>query len=186
MRRRSSRLRNTLIFAATGWLFADLFIALAMGFLVANTVGQPLRIIPPTPTTTPLPLATATPKPALALTPITILVTGFDPQGVASGDPTAIANAQNLVKAAIHQTPKLAGKTAGIVLTFGSAPTATDTGIALQIAQNFNTMVMPQIGLQGLLFLNTPQSKTQYRDFFNLGLRYPQNQVQLDIYVFNQ
>ena len=51
---------SPILFGAAGWLFADLLLALAVIFLVANSVGQvtvptptPTIFMPPTPTSTP-------------------------------------------------------------------------------------------------------------------------------------
>lgn len=166
---RRNRWRTALIFGLTGWLFADLFVALTMGF-VANTVGY---VPTPTPTDTvpPTVVPTATPLPALSLQPITVTL-NVDYVGLLNGDPTAIANAQQQVRA----DGRLNCKLAGLVLTFGGAN--PDTGLALQIAKVIDTQVLPGLGSQHYVFIDT-----RYREFFNLAT--DPSVASVDVYVFD-
>ncbi|HEX6796301.1 MAG TPA: hypothetical protein VF116_01155 [Ktedonobacterales bacterium] len=166
---RRNRWRTALIFGLTGWLFADLFIALTMGF-VANTVGY---VPTPTPTNTlpPTVIPTATPLPALSLQPITLTL-NVDYVGLLNSDPTAIASAQQQV----HADHRLNCKLAGLVLTFGGAN--PDTGQALQIAKVIDTRVLPGLGGQHYVFIGTV-----YREFFTLGA--DPSTATVDVYVFN-
>jgi hypothetical protein len=177
MSRRSSKSGTGInLFNATGWLFADLFVALAMAFLVANTVGT----IPPpfthaTPTPTPTPMITPTPIPprALDLKPITITLR-VDPAALLTNNPQEIASIEQQVRA----VPQLSGRSAGLVLAFGGA-SGVNPSYGLQVAQKVDTDVLTALGSQGYVFQNTV-----YREFFNLDL--PPSTVSIDVYVFKQ
>jgi hypothetical protein len=175
MSRRSSR--NGLssgLFAATGWLFADLFLALAMAFLVANTVGNvppPSARMAPTPTPTPSP--TPIPPRALDLKPISIML-HVNYVALLTGDPREIANVEQQVRS----VPQLSGRSAGLVLAFGGA-NGTSDATGLKIATKVDNDVLRMLGAQGFVFQDTV-----YREFFNLTL--PPSKVQIDVYVFKQ
>lgn len=85
------------MFGGTGWLFADLLLALALAFLLATTVGStPPKPAPkPTPTVHPTPKPTSSKvkkqQPVLQLDPVHITFTIADPTGLADGSPSAIA-----------------------------------------------------------------------------------------------
>ncbi|HEX8919318.1 MAG TPA: hypothetical protein VF898_12500 [Chloroflexota bacterium] len=162
------------LFGATGWLFADLFIVLAMGFLVANTVGY----VPPpsaraaaTPTSTPT--ATPTPPRALDLHPITITLQ-VHPSALLADNPNEIAQ----IEQQLRQAPGLAGRNAGLVLAFGGALGA-GTAQAIKIAEKVDTDVLPDLGRKDFVF-----QTTVYREFFNLDN--PLSIVIIDVYVFKQ
>lgn len=162
------------LFGATGWLFADLFIALAVGFLVANTVGY---VPPPSaraqPTPTPTPTATPIPPRALDLKPITVTL-HVDYNGLLNNDPTAIA----AVEQQVRQASGLSNRSAGLVLAFGGA-TGVDTNRALLIAQKVDNDVLSDLGRKGFVF-----QTAVYREFFTLGA--DPSTVIIDVYVFKQ
>ncbi|MGH2486399.1 MAG: hypothetical protein ACRDHE_10330 [Ktedonobacterales bacterium] len=174
--RRGNHGRGALLFGVTGWLFADLFVALAMGFLVANTVGQVLPATPtpvrahsgPTATATILP--TATPLPALNLTPITLNLT-VDYQGLLNHNAGTIAQIEGQVRG----DARLKGKRAGLVLSFGGA--SFGTNLAIQVANGCDTAVLQDLGRQNYVFIDTV-----YRDFFTLDA--DPSSLQIDVYVF--
>lgn len=171
-RQRRGRSNGHTLFGMTGWLFADLFVALAMAFLVANTVGQLLPpIVKHTPPPTPTVIPTPTQLPALDLKPISLTIQ-MDYQGILSGNAGAIAAAEQQLRAATQ----LHGHRAGLVLTFGGS-NGVGTTAALQIAQQFNARVLANLGSQGYVFI-----ETVYRSFFSLGT--DPGQVQIDVYVF--
>lgn len=167
--RRRNRWRTALIFGLTGWLFADLFIALTMGF-VANTVGY-LPTPTPTATVAPTVIPTATPLPHLSLHPITLTLS-VNYVGLLNGDPNAIADAQRQVRA----DGRLKCKLAGLALTFGGAN--PDTAQALAIARAIDSKVLPGLGNQSYVFI-----RTAYREFFNLGT--DPGTATVDVYVFD-
>jgi hypothetical protein len=162
--RRRNRWRTALIFGLTGWLFADLFIALTMGF-VANIVGY-------TPTPTPTTPAVSISTHDLSLTPIHVTLT-VDPQGIIDGNSNAIA----AVEQQIQGDSDLSCKLAGLVLTFGGAPSANDVNFALQLADAMDNSVFPDLGAKKFVF-----DTAVYREFFNLGTS--SDTVQADVYVF--
>jgi hypothetical protein len=166
------------LFGATGWLFADLFIVLAMGFLVANTVGNvpppSARAVPtatPTPSPTPTPVPTPIPPRALDLDPITITL-HVHPTALLADDPAEIAQ----IEQQLRQAPGLAERNAGLVLAFGGAA-GVGTVEARQVAAKVDTDVLPDLGHKGFVF-----QTTVYREFFNLDN--PPSIVVVDIYVF--
>lgn len=162
------------LFGATGWLFADLFIALAVGFLVANTVGY---VPPPSARAqpTPSPTATATPIPprALDLKPITITLQ-VDYSALLSDSPSAIA----AVEEQVRQAPGLSNRSAGLVLAFGGAADV-GPGEALKIAAKVDSDVLTDLGRKGFVF-----QTTVYREFFSLDA--DPSTVTIDVYVFKQ
>ncbi len=101
MSRRHKNAFGSSSFPSVGWLFADLLLALAMLFLIANTVGNPSQSKPKTtlvPTKVVLGITpTPTPLPRLELQfhEFTINV---DPNGLLSGSQSAIDNVKNQVR----------------------------------------------------------------------------------------
>jgi hypothetical protein len=102
------------MFGSTGWLFADLLLALAVAFLLATTFGaapshspvvknSPTASASPTPTPTPTPQ----PQPALDLNYVTVYLP-IDP-----GDISASS-----IQQTIMNNPKFAGRQAGLVILF--------------------------------------------------------------------
>jgi hypothetical protein len=162
------------LFASTGWLFADLFIALAMVFLVANTVATiPPPVVERAPAPTPILTPTPIPPRALDLNPVSITLT-VNVSALLAGNSTEVASIQRQVRA----VPQLRGRSAGLALTFGGAQ-GGNTSKALQIAAKIDTAVLSALGAQGFDFQNTV-----YREFINLSN--PPDTVQIDIYVFKQ
>jgi hypothetical protein len=162
------------LFGATGWLFADLFVALAMAFLVANTIGNvpppSARLVPtPTPTLSPTPV----PPRALDLEPISIDLQ-INTSSLLADDPQEIANIEQQVRA----TPALTGRSAGLVLAFGGA-SGVNPATGRQIAEKVDQDVLQALGAQGFVFQNTV-----YREFFNLDN--PPTTVNIDVYVFKE
>jgi hypothetical protein len=128
------------VFGSTGWLFADLMVAIAMAFLVANTVGARSPHHKPHP---PRPKKTVCSKPALnSKKPVRVQLT-INPGGLISNLPSA----QATVRQQVRQKPGLATKRAGFVIIYtGNAETSeyaltVDTAIARVLSglghQNF-------------------------------------------------
>lgn len=163
---------SPLFFGAAGWLFADLLLALAMIFLVANSVGNVRPAPTPTPTPTVTPSPTPIPKlPVLDLHYIVVIVQ-VDYGALESGDPAAIQSVEQQVRAA----PALNGRHAGLVLTFGGSIGGAESD-GLQAATAIDTKVLPDLGQQGFVFYGTV-----YREFFATDK--PLGTLELDIYVF--
>ena len=173
-----------LLFGGTGWLFADLMVAIAMAFLVASTVGfppvhhkavksrshQPARhVVKP-------------PQPALDFGYVTIELT-IDPTALLNRD----ASLADSVRSQVGKSGKLKAKCAdepepgcvGLVLLFGGDPQVT-SGIAYSYAQRLDTAmgtVLQGLGQQGFYF-----QRAIFRNFVNYGAQ--TTKFELQIYVF--
>jgi hypothetical protein len=122
------------LFGSTGWLFADLLLAIALVFLLATTVAQAPVPKHPRPhssaaRTTPTPTrTTGQPEPALDLTPVMITLT-INVSDVKSGNAGAVA----AIRRKVAGWPALKGRLAGLVLLFagddGSDPPAQWKGL---------------------------------------------------------
>lgn len=101
-------------FGVTGWLFADLLLAIAAVFLLATTVGIALPSAKPkphptaTPAPTPKPSATRVPVPALQLSYVDVKLT-INPSSVSAAS----------IRKAISGNSQLSGRQAGLVMLFG-------------------------------------------------------------------
>jgi hypothetical protein len=178
MRTRSPRRPDSghALFGGTGWLFADLMVAIAMAFLVATTVGFP-----------PIPQAhhtahhskkpVAQPLPALNFRYITIEfqvnATDLMRNGSAS---------QSVVRAQISGNPELAARCTGklstgcvgLALLFGGGG---DFGTATTFDNAVWKILKGELGPETRLFqVAVP------RDFWNVDG--PTSQFELQIYVF--
>lgn len=162
-------------FGMTGWLFADLLLALAVIFLVANTVAH---VPAPPPTPTPTPLATATPAPpnVLDLDYIIVQLTQVDYAGLHQKNPGAI----EAIERQIITDPRLMGKCAGLVLSFGGS-VGESNGIGTQAATDVDEIVLPRLG------------KTDHKDFRTFAVAIsrpffaptkPVGSIELDVYVY--
>lgn len=159
-------------FGSAGWLFADLLLALAMIFLVANSVGHVQQPTPPTPTPTLTPSPTPVPKlPVLDLNYIKVTVR-VDYAALHSGNRAAIQDVERQVR----NVSGLSGRRAGLVLTFGGSA-GDSNGLGLQAAKDVDARVLQDLGRQGFVF-----GGTVYREFFATDK--PVGTVELDIYVF--
>ncbi|GHO82278.1 hypothetical protein [Dictyobacter formicarum] len=128
MSRRS--IRNAPV--SVGWLFADLLLALAMIFLIANTTITPIKAsIHPKPMATPTatPSPTPLPIPRLELQPHRFTI-NIDTTGYLNNAPDAI----NSAKEQIRNQSFLKGRSVGLVIAYGGAPTTDDIPAALDIA----------------------------------------------------
>jgi hypothetical protein len=106
------------MFGSTGWLFADLLLALAVAFLLATTFGvtpthshaggKPPHL-PASPTSAPTP----TPTPAGRLPPVLDLNFVTVPLTIDQGDISASS-----IQQTIMNDPRLQGRQAGLVLLF--------------------------------------------------------------------
>jgi hypothetical protein len=174
-RRRDGSESGNLVFGTIGWLFADLMFALAMAFLVATTVGQPPKPLSATASPSLSPSRSKTPKPnpsrepVLELRPVELQVT-VDWSGLLSNQ----AAAKNALANAIRRDPRLKGRHAGLVLSFGGADGGEGRAIAIA---NKADEVMRSLGTKGYVFRGTV-----YRPF--LSLHASPATLKLDIYLF--
>jgi hypothetical protein len=161
-------LRGAALFGAAGWLFADLLLALAMVFLVANSHGKPIPIptpAPPTPTPTP----TVPPTPVV-LDPNSVAFSmRLDPGLLRAGD---LSTKQTVLSAVLSH---LGGKHAGLVLTFGGQGNG-GAGYGTQTATLVNQALQEAAA-------STDQLKnTAYHAYVDLSS--DTNTVSFEIYVF--
>lgn len=161
------------MFGGTGWLFADLLLALALVFLLATTVGNKIPNPTPTPTVHPTPKPTSTkPKkqqPVLQLDPVSITFTIADPTGLADGSPAAIAAVRNTI---LQKTSGIKKRSAGIVLLFGG----NQYGTEYQIDDGVES-ALKSLSSTGSVF----HQETRYRSFLNIG---DADQFSMDVYLF--
>lgn len=150
MRERKKIRGSAIFFGATGWLFADLLLALAMVFLVASPSGENFNpIATPPPPCTPTPA----PKPALNTRSMEITVTY---------DPAAIPSAQSQVRSAITKQFKtkypgqqLEQSHAGLVILFGGAPLIADSNASVSNDKAFFSRVLLAMGKGSAPFVFT-------------------------------
>jgi hypothetical protein len=173
MSRRDRSSHNNTI--TVGWLFADLLLALAMIFLIANTTNSAPKIVAKA-TPTPIPTATLSPTP----TPIPRLETSYQPfvilidsEGLLNGDQNAI----NQVKQQIRAQHFLQGRNAGLVIVYGGAPTTDDIETAKKVASRVYD-VMRSLGKEHFAF-----SRASYYDpLFNLGAS--TDEITIHVFLF--
>lgn len=161
---------------SVGWLFADLLLALAMIFLLANTVGSSNKPkLKPTPTPTRvLPTPTPTPLPRLELKfhEFTINV---DPNGLLNNSQSATVSVEQQVKAQAI----LRGRNVGLVIAYGGAPGDSQIGQAQAIAGKVYG-ILKFLGKQGFAFTRS----SYYNTLYDLGGS--PNIVTIDVYLFAQ
>jgi len=171
MRQRDRRFRMRDTVLLSGWLFADLLLALAVIFLSANTVGVKPRVIPtsiPTPTARPSP----TPLPRLELSRYRITLT-IDSNGLLNDSPSAI----NDLKQKIRGQAVLRGRTAGLVIVYGGAPDVAQVTRAQTVVTKVIS-VLVSLGTAGFVF-----TRTSYYDPLYI-LNGDANTTVIDIYLF--
>lgn len=169
---RRFRMRDTVLLS--GWLFADLLLALAVIFLSANTVGVKPRVIPtsiPTPTARPS-APSPTPLPRLELSRYRITLT-IDSNGLLNDSPSAI----NDLKQKIRGQAVLRGRTAGLVIVYGGAPDVTQVTRAQAVVTKVIS-VLVSLGNAGFVF-----TRTSYYDPLYI-LNGDANTTVIDIYLF--
>ncbi len=172
------------LFGGTGWLFADLMLAIGMAFLVAATLGFPPPAHTPPhqnqkhPGTPPV---TKPPLPALDFSYVTINL-NVDPAGLAGNKPTAIASVRNQILGSGELKSRCAGQPeagcVGLVLLFGGDPDSTTE--AYSYAQSLDAAmwnVLEGLGQEKLYF-----QRAINRNFVNIGA--PATAFELNIYVF--
>jgi biopolymer transport protein ExbD len=182
MSRKNYRSLNRTAAVSIGWLFADLLLALAMLFLVANTITTPRPTPTPTPTTRPKPTPTPTPTPRPTPTPILRLETKpqrititVDSQGLIANSSTAVAD----VKQKIQAQTSLQGRRAGLVIVYSGAPADSDITTA-QTVDNKIYDILRELGNEHFVFSNA----SYYDPLYLLG--YDSTTVVLDVYLFTR
>ncbi len=157
---------------SVGWLFADLLLALAVLFLLANTVGSPLKPkpIPKETVVTPTPIPTQLPRLELTFHEFKI---NIDPNALLNDSQSAI----NAVKQGVRAQAFLRGRSAGLVIAYGGAPDTSQIGRAQAIAgKAYNVLKM--LGKEGFAFTRA----SYYSSLFSLYSS--DTTVVLDVYLF--
>lgn len=158
---------------AVGWLFADLLLALAMIFLIANTTNSAPKVVAKVkPTPTPTLTLSPTPIPRLE-THYKRIIIQVDTNGLLQGDKDTI----NQVKQQIRWRKILQGHDVGLVIAYGGAPTVDDIETAKTIASKMYD-VMRSLGKEHFAF-----GKASYYDpVYNLGASI--DEITIDVFLF--
>lgn len=155
------------MFANSGWLFADMFLALMMVFIVAFTVGKytpPTQAAPPTPT----------PHIKGIEIPPKVLTLQIDATGLLYNDPSAIQDVKNQVQHALH---RYSSRKAALVQTFGGGP---DQEQDTTIAQNVNA-ILRTLGSQHFIFAGAG-----FDNFIDLGTNFGTINIRIYFYIFDK
>lgn len=167
-----------------GWLFADLLLALAMLFLVANTVPLPKKAIAltPAPTLIPTPTPTPTPKVAQSLdpNPLNFSLANLDYNGLLQNPPTD--SALKAVECQVQSQTKSLVRRAGFVIAFGGAIASdgtTNPNEGNLVAGRVED-VLRMLGKDGYIFVGTVYQDPYHDLGSNLGV------VELQIYLYTQ
>ena len=171
MQQRNPRLTRDMTILG-GWLFADLLLGLVVIFMAA----QPPFPKPLIPTVVVSPRATATPQAIARLEqeahrfPVYV-----DRARFLTNDPAAV----NSVKQQIVDQPFLRGRSAGLIVAFGTASSDCAAEGAYTVSQKVYDLVS-QLGKSNPTFQNT----IHYDKLCNI--RSNVNQITIDIFLFAQ
>lgn len=168
--------RKGTFIVASGWLFADMLLALAMLFLVSNTIGIHLPVPTPTPThvltTAASPTPTPTPDPHLEQKPHRFSI-NIDANALLSGTQSS----SDAVVRQITAQPFLRGRRAGLAIVYGGAPDDTQISTADDIANKIYD-IFHNLGKRNAGFKNI----ASYDPLYLLGGDL--NKVIIDIFLF--
>jgi hypothetical protein len=172
MRSRPRTQRN--MFALAGWLFADMFLAMTMIFLLGSTIGTHVPKVKP-----------ITPTPALIgmdKTPITVNFTvdpnfAVDSNGLLNTDPGVVAQVQSEVRRQLRNylSTHNNGK-AAFVSTFGGG---TDDQIDTNEANTINTILQNMGKRQHYVF---DSSDTVYNHYIDRSADF--GNISIDIFFY--
>jgi hypothetical protein len=158
------------MFASSGWLFADMFLALMMVFIFASTVGV---YTPPV-----KPIQKPTPTPPLYIKGIDVhteeLPLQIDALALLNNDQITIGKLKTQVQTALH---KYSSRKAALVQTFAGGP---DDGQDTAIAQHVNA-ILSQLGSKHFIF-----NGATFNNFIDLGEPFGQVTIRIYFYVFNR
>ncbi|HEY1351448.1 MAG TPA: hypothetical protein VGF67_17645 [Ktedonobacteraceae bacterium] len=167
---RRSHIRTRDIVSLSGWLFADLFLVLAMLFFLSSvTISRSDATAPaltPTPTTVP----------PLSLKKLSLSLT-IDPSGLLGRSPTAAA--VHSIEQQLRNRASLHNRRAGLVIGYDGAPTDSNISAAQTVVGNIYA-ILKMLGHQNYVF----QNATYYASLYVLGTS--PTHVTLDIFLFAQ
>ncbi len=166
------------LFGSVGWLFADLMLALVVTAFLVTVLepGSPKAASPVPPTTsisvTPPPTTTTTTPPRERLSPEPIKIdVQVDERSLIGRDPAAVNGLLSGVRGQL--TGPMAGRRAGLVLTFGTATTG-DIQRGIRVATQFNDQVLRGVSEQF--------RDTAFRAYFQGGADL--RKVSVEVFVF--
>lgn len=166
--------------ALVGWLFADLLLALAMVFLVANASGVVVATIPtPTPTLTPLP-PTPTLPPCLQ-SDSHLITLNFDYQLLLKKDSTTINTIEAFIKNPNNwkpAIPDIANRQSGLVLIYVGAPNNGQEDQTTDAVFGQIQGIVAQLGKGDFLF-----QRTAYHGILLLT-NAPYGEALMEVYLF--
>jgi len=159
---------------SAGWLFADLLLVLAMLFLAANTMG--IHPPPPVVHVTPTPTMTPTPKVLAQLEQkYHEFMVSVDRAAFLRDDSAAM----NSVKQQITSQAFLQGRSAGLIVVYGTASSNCKGEGAYTVSQKVYDLVQ-QFGQSNPTF-------SKIVDYSQLcNIRDNVNQITIDIFLFAQ
>jgi len=171
--RRRFQMRDTMLLS--GWLFADMLLALFVIFLSANTVGvSPQLILTPVPTVIPTLTPTPQPLPRLELDKHRLHL-AIDPKGLLSDSPGAQLTLEQEVRAQTF----LQGRTVGLVIAYGNAADPSQISTAQAVSQKV-LHVLQILGSQNFAFTRASYYDPLY------SLYSDPNFTEIDLYLFAQ
>lgn len=162
-----------------GWLFADLLLALAVIFLIANASGSiasPPR--PPTPTPLPPPTPTAVPPPPPSTPYYFQFDVRFNDTALENGNGGSEANyVRNQIENALSGKG-YASCHAVLVLVYGGTPSLADSSSRAEDAANAVISQLKTEGKKGFVF-----AEAQYHSPFRYSSSY--GTVMIQVYFFD-
>jgi hypothetical protein len=171
--RRRFHMRDTMLLS--GWLFADMLLALFVIFLSANTVGITPQTIPtPVPTIIPTPTPTPQPSPRLELNKHRLQL-AINPNGLLSDSP----GAQQTLEQEVRAQTFLQGRTVGLAIAYGNAADPSQIRMAQELARKV-IHVLQILGGQNFAFTRASYYDPLYSLYSN------PNFTEIDLYLFAQ
>lgn len=171
--RRRFQMRDTMLLS--GWLFADLLLALFVIFLSANTVGVKVQpIATPVPAITPTPTPTPQPLPRLELDKHHLQL-AIDPNGLLSDS----RGAQQALAQQVRAQAFLQGRAVGLVIAYGNAADPSQIRTAQTIARKVMN-VLQMLGHQNFAFTRASYYDPLYSLYSDPKF------TEIDLYLFAQ
>lgn len=170
-----------------GWLFADLLLALAMLFLIANTVAPPSKAKStrtPTPTMKPEPTPSPTPSSPsniLILEPMKVMlrIDGLNPDSLNTGDSGAMSDLESKIRTKVISL-HLQKRRAGIAIVYAGANSldANEVNRATSVAGQVYK-VLDMLGQHKFVFCHT----VHFDALFSTNI--PNSTIIIDVYFFS-
>ncbi len=176
LRRQRSNTSFRDMVALSGWLFADLLLALSVIFIAATPVGiqpKPIPTVPPTAIPPAKTVVIPTPTPVGLEQTKYRLTINVDAAGLLNNDSAA----ENNFKQQVRNWSVLRGRSAGLVIAYDGAPDASQIGNAQDVDKKIYAL-LSELGHENFVF-----SRAAYYDpLYVLGN--DSNTVSIDVYLF--